>query len=112
MAELQNSSSEFTTGLLLNKDLFEEDFGYGCVMTLTLEAHATVRTVTMKSVKTQPAKKQEEPCRTVQPAECQDLEENLMGKEAMQLEAKEEMKRENRDGNSNSACTHVRVFSS
>lgn len=52
MAELQNSSSEFTTGLLLNKDLFEEDFDYGCVMGLTLEAHATVRTVRMESVKT------------------------------------------------------------
>lgn len=45
MAELQKSSSELTTGLLLNKNLFEEDFGYGCVMWLTLEALAMVRMV-------------------------------------------------------------------
>lgn len=45
MAELQNSSSELTTGLLLNKNLFEEDFDFGYVMGLTLEALAKVRMV-------------------------------------------------------------------
>lgn len=57
MAALQNSSSELTTGLLLNKSLFEEDFGYGCVVGLTLKPHAMVRMVRMESVKPGPAKK-------------------------------------------------------
>lgn len=57
MAALQNSSSELTTGLLLNKSLFEEDFGYGCVVGLILKPHAMVRMVRMESVKPGPAKK-------------------------------------------------------
>ena len=66
----------------------------------------------MESVKTRPSKEATGAMQDSSPAECPVLENNLMGKEAMQLEAKEEMKLENLDGNSNSACTHMLLFSS